>query len=489
MVALFFLVVVVIGLSQVMYFTPQPTDTDPGGEEKLKGEISQLKAENAGLKEENSGLKKANEKLGSANQDNARLSQKLKELEDTIALITHEDGKEGDEGDVEALHVQIQQLVSQNSNLTKQLQELAAIKEEMGIPPTMGPNGDEDLSTVITNYDNLVSLVKNFNTYGAIRNADKFTLEEGFIPIVIRVFNKHEYFGYALENYRKVKGIEKTMIIVSHDGIFPEMFKLVQNIDFCQVKQIIHPYSGHLLTNRFPGPDKNLPHHLDQYGNPRPFPHTALKHHFWWHLNFVWDQFLPHHKGDMVFMEEDHVATYDFYLTTKALAKIRDEKCKDCFNAKIHEHGHKGSDFHGVFLSHDMGNVGMVIPRRSWEQLRAAGKDFCSFDDYNWDWSVTNLVARRQINTLSLTASYPRAEHFGKCGTHAKSSVCSIAEEDRRHFEEINHALELANGGDWSEYTFNDRPVDGMPAQGRGWGGWAHPRDIEHCIAQIKQTT
>lgn len=474
MVALFFVVVIVIGLGQVMYFTPRPGNGDPGEEEMLRGEISQLKKENAGLKEE----RRTNE------QDTARLTQKLKELEDTIALITHSDeGEEGEEGKkVEALHTQIQQLVAQNSNLTKKLEELAALKAEMKVPV-------DDPSTVITNYDNLVSLVKDFNKYGAVRNADKFTLEEGFIPIVIRVFNKHEYFGFALEKYKKVKGIEKTMLIVSHDGIFPEMFKLVQQIDFCQVKQIIHPYSGHLLTNRFPGPDKNLPHHVDQYGNPRPFPHTALKHHFWWHLNFVWDQFLPNHKGDMVFMEEDHVATQDFYQTAKALAKIRDEKCKDCFNAKIHQHGHTGSDFHGVFLSHDMGNVGMVIPRRSWEQLRAAGEEFCKFDDYNWDWSVTNLVARRRINTLSLTASYPRAEHFGKCGTHAKSSSCSIADEERHHFEEIDSALQEGNGGDWSKYTYNEHPTDAMPGPGRGWGGWAHPRDHEHCIAQIKQGT
>lgn len=60
---------------------------------------------------------------------------------------------------------------------------------------------------VVTNKDTLLYLLDNFNTYGTIRNADKFTLEKDFIPIVIRVYNKYEYFGWALENYRKVKGI------------------------------------------------------------------------------------------------------------------------------------------------------------------------------------------------------------------------------------------------------------------------------------------
>lgn len=125
------------------------------------------------------------------------------------------------------------------------------------------------------------------------------------------------------------------------------------------------------------------------------------------------------------------------------------------------------------------------MPRRSWEDLRAAGEEFCKFDDYNWDWTISHLVYLQLIEPYSLTASYPRAEHFGKCGTHAKSGHCGIDQKDRDHFNEINRALEDANGGDWSKYTYNSSPSGNAPGATKGWGGWAHPMDHEHCIAQI----
>lgn len=47
------------------------------------------------------------------------------------------------------------------------------------------------------------------------------------------------------------------------------------------------------------------------------------------------------------------------------------------------------------------------------------------------------------IPQLSLTAAYPRAEHLGKCGTHSNSGECSINDEDKKHFEEVNEKLKV----------------------------------------------
>jgi len=50
-----------------------------------------------------------------------------------------------------------------------------------------------------------------------------------------------------------MEGIEETLLIVSHDGFFPEMDAIVKRIRFCQVKQIYAPFSPHLFPNSFPG--------------------------------------------------------------------------------------------------------------------------------------------------------------------------------------------------------------------------------------------
>lgn len=242
---MFFLVVVVIGVSQLMFTVPTtPPSIDTG-------EVTQLKAELHKLLEEN-------KQIGQLQEDNKHLKEKVHKMEDIVETMQSTTGNNDTTKDDK-----IKDLTSQKHNLTHVVEDLQkALKEAKAAQtqtskPIIIKEGEYESPPdfVITDYENLVSLVNNYNIYGAVRNADKFELEEGFIPIVIRVFNKHEYFGFALENYRNVKDIDKTMIIVSHDGIFPEMFKLVQGIDFCQVKQIIHPYSGHLLTNRFPGKD------------------------------------------------------------------------------------------------------------------------------------------------------------------------------------------------------------------------------------------
>eukprot|EP00026_Physarum_polycephalum_P007186 Phypoly_transcript_07243.p1 GENE.Phypoly_transcript_07243~~Phypoly_transcript_07243.p1 ORF type:complete len:494 (+),score=99.40 Phypoly_transcript_07243:183-1664(+) len=481
-ITLFIVIVLVVGIGQLAYLSPTKALANIRNENEI--EIVQLRLENSGLRE----------------QEQERKEQ-LEDLREAFTQITEE--KQLVQTQLNKLQEEKQQTDTQLSKIKEEKDLLQQKMEQLQTPDGDKKDGAQvDTSgldqkildmlnapkNVITNKDTLLYLLDNFNKYGAIRNEKKFTLDKDFIPIVIRVYNKHEYFGWALENYKKVQNINKTMMIISHDGIFPEMFKLVQSIDFCQVKQIIHPFSGHFLMNRFPGPDKSIPDHRDQYGNPRPFPHIALKHHFWWHLNYVWDQFLPDHPGDMVFMEEDHVPTTDYYPTIKALRAIRNEKCSDCFNAKIHQHGHSNPGIHDVYLTHELGNVGMIFSRERWIQLRGAGKEFCTFDDYNWDWTMGHLTAIKAIAPLSLTCAFPRAEHMGKCGTHESSGVCEITAEDKQHFNEVNEKLKV-DGGNWEHYNFNPNPIDGPKQRFNGWGGWAHPWDHEHCMNQIKKDT
>ncbi|GMI70916.1 N-acetylglucosaminyltransferase II [Hibiscus trionum] len=86
------------------------------------------------------------------------------------------------------------------------------------------------------------------------RNKDLYPkLAKDHINIVLYVHNRPQYLRVVVESLSKVVGINETLLIVSHDGYFEEMNKIVEGIKFCQVKQIFAPYSPHVFTDGFPG--------------------------------------------------------------------------------------------------------------------------------------------------------------------------------------------------------------------------------------------
>ncbi|KAM0929760.1 hypothetical protein ACQ4PT_001383 [Festuca glaucescens] len=86
------------------------------------------------------------------------------------------------------------------------------------------------------------------------RNADRFpSLPDGHLKIVLYVHNRPRYLRLVVDSLSRVDGIDEALLIVSHDGYFPEMDEIVKGITFCQVKQIFAPYSPHLFPDSFPG--------------------------------------------------------------------------------------------------------------------------------------------------------------------------------------------------------------------------------------------
>jgi len=107
---------------------------------------------------------------------------------------------------------------------------------------------------------------------------------------VLYVHNRPRYLRLVVDSLSRVEGIGEALLIVSHDGYFPEMDRIVQGIDFCQVKQIFAPYSPHLFPDTFPGvspgdcqskdnaKEKGCKGDPDQYGNHRSPRIVSLKH-------------------------------------------------------------------------------------------------------------------------------------------------------------------------------------------------------------------
>lgn len=73
--------------------------------------------------------------------------------------------------------------------------------------------------------------------------------------------------------------------------------------------------------------------------------------------------------------------------------------------------------------------MGLVFNKETWNRLMSkCYKEFCSYDDYNWDWSLQHVslkctAAHGPIKTLVVSA--PRVFHVGECGVHHKKKNCS----------------------------------------------------------------
>ena len=69
--------------------------------------------------------------------------------------------------------------------------------------------------------------------------------------------------------------------------------------------------------------------HPDRYGHYRTAAVTAIKHHWWWKINKVFDDLnvTANFNGTVFFMEEDHYISPDAVLVAQDLIHLKDRYC------------------------------------------------------------------------------------------------------------------------------------------------------------------
>ncbi|GBP41854.1 Alpha-1,6-mannosyl-glycoprotein 2-beta-N-acetylglucosaminyltransferase [Eumeta japonica] len=74
-------------------------------------------------------------------------------------------------------------------------------------------------------------------------------------------------------------------------------------------------------------------------------------------------------------------------------------------------------------------NMGMVFNRTVWSSIMRLQEQFCSYDDYNWDYSLLHLSQNRpgQEKFKVMLCKGPRVFHIGECGFHHKKSNCNAS--------------------------------------------------------------
>ncbi|GAB4859330.1 Alpha-1,6-mannosyl-glycoprotein 2-beta-N-acetylglucosaminyltransferase [Ancistrocladus abbreviatus] len=330
------------------------------------------------------------------------------------------------------------------------------------------------------------------------RNLDLYpSLAKDHIVIVLYVHNRPQYLKVVIDSLSHVEGINETLLLVSHDGYFKEMNEIVEGIRFCQVKQIFAPYSPHVFADSFPGVslkdckdkddpvEKNCEGNPDQYGNHRAPKIVSLKHHWWWMMNTVWDGMKEtrQHSGHVVFIEEDHFIFPNAYRNLQMLTNLKSDKCPDCYAANLAPCNIKSRGEGGEHLiAEKMGNVGYSFNRTVWRKIHKKAREFCYFDEYNWDitmWSTVFPSFGSPVYTLRGPRS--SAVHFGKCGLHqgqGKKHACidlgrvNIAREPEDEVQNIKP--------DWQVRVYTHQA--GYRAGFKGWGGWGDERDRQLCL-------
>ena len=343
--------------------------------------------------------------------------------------------------------------------------------------------------------------------FGSASNSKAHTVDNSNIPFVYLVYKRVDYLKKAIESLRKSDFPKSRVpIIISHDGRVPGITEYVESLktEF-KVIQLFHPHSCFEHQTSFPGNDTKLNEnfHGDSYGNPRSSWVTCCKHHFTWLLKTVFEEldlstavstaadgspadndYLKTTVDTFLFLEEDYVVAPTIYR-----AIINGQNMMNKF-----ENNTIGG-FFGVVLDPTHGNefpVKTTIDPQAWyaaafrsgpmtlsipmyQRIKTHATEYCRFDDYNWDWSLVHLQSQKCLPHTVLMPSRPLAKHIGVSGgMHYKGEAASDASFERLETKFFGTKLHK-----------NEAKVQRL-IHDRGFGGWAHPADQEHCMQLLR---
>lgn len=281
-------------------------------------------------------------------------------------------------------------------------------------------------------------------------NGDKFAASNGML-VAVQVHNRPQFFSILVESLRVAKDIDMIDLVISHDVWSKEMDDITKSIDFCRVHQIYFPLSANFYVGEYPADsatdcawnvarskqaDGNCTGWEDSYGHFREARIVNIKHHWWWKLNWIKQQFGRYNS--LTLLEEDHAVTPDFLHISAILSRFAAEQNAQMGNGKfittLGTYKFKMSQATDDWLSvvsasFDSGkhNMGMVLDKAVVEQITADdfAHTFCAYDDYNWDFSMFHTVLTRWKSLRVFYPLIPRVFHLGdNCGLHHKKGDC-----------------------------------------------------------------
>lgn len=343
--------------------------------------------------------------------------------------------------------------------------------------------------------------VYNANYRQCVLNVDRFPGDPRLV-LVIQVHNRPEYLKLLIQSLEKAAEVRSFFLIFSHDYFSEEINSIVQGITFCKVLQIYFPFSTQLYPNEFPGHDRrDCPRdiskddavktgclnaeHPDSYGHYREAFITQTKHHWWWKLHFVWERvhMMQGYTGFVIFLEEDNYLLPDVFHFYKSMEEFRKSSCPDCDMLALGNHNgfqdfsRLSSKVMTTAWMSTKHNIGMAISREMYYKLMGCNDDFCTYDDYNWDWTLQHLSGTCVSKPIKvLVAEGSRVMHTGDCGLHQKDNC-----RPEWAMQRVEEGLRMAKDGLFpSSLTLSSAEVAEHKAHVKN-GGWGDVRDHSLC--------
>ncbi|KDR14301.1 hypothetical protein L798_11892, partial [Zootermopsis nevadensis] len=125
-------------------------------------------------------------------------------------------------------------------------------------------------------------------------------------------------------------------------------------------------------------------------------------------------------------------------------------------------------------------NMGMAFNRSTWLDVRHCAEFFCTYDDYNWDWSLQHISQGCLNHKLyAMVMKGPRVFHIGECGVHHKKANC----ESTAVISKVQQVLKYASKHLYPNYlTLTVTNTNKKQKLRKGNGGWGDVRDHQLCI-------
>uniref|UniRef100_A0A914HCW3 Alpha-1,6-mannosyl-glycoprotein 2-beta-N-acetylglucosaminyltransferase n=1 Tax=Globodera rostochiensis TaxID=31243 RepID=A0A914HCW3_GLORO len=354
------------------------------------------------------------------------------------------------------------------------------------------------------NSEKAMDSIQFLNMHHEVFNTERFgqlNRDNVDFILIVQVHSRIDYLNYLVGSLSRAKGIERVLLIFSYDQNSDPINELIKSIDFCRVTQIFFPFNIQLFPNSYPGRDpSDCPEGIkksedlkcanaaypDTHGNFRLPKLAQIKHHWWWKANYAFDGIMPKYgleEKALILLEEDHIVAPDFLHSLKLIHKERKRVCPDCELICLGTYPKKFSNYEkdisklGIeFWYSSKFNMGMAIDRKLWKAVQNCSQFFCSYDDYNWDWTLLQLSVRCLPSKMRVVyTKAPRVLHIGDCGVHThRCKVDRAAHDALKLFERANssffpasmHVLEVGKR---------------MLKPSKPNGGWGDPRDIRLC--------
>nr|XP_053642457.1 alpha-1,6-mannosyl-glycoprotein 2-beta-N-acetylglucosaminyltransferase-like [Cherax quadricarinatus]XP_053642466.1 alpha-1,6-mannosyl-glycoprotein 2-beta-N-acetylglucosaminyltransferase-like [Cherax quadricarinatus]XP_053642477.1 alpha-1,6-mannosyl-glycoprotein 2-beta-N-acetylglucosaminyltransferase-like [Cherax quadricarinatus]XP_053642486.1 alpha-1,6-mannosyl-glycoprotein 2-beta-N-acetylglucosaminyltransferase-like [Cherax quadricarinatus] len=309
------------------------------------------------------------------------------------------------------------------------------------IAPNKGLSHEVDATEVSLAKDAIVMIKKQValaNEEQKVYNEERYgAVSSNTTILLVQVHNRLENLRYLVESMKKVRGIEETLVIFSHDFWDAAINDFVRNISTFRVMQIFFPFSIQLHPFSYPGRDPrdcswNVPrveemqclNHRwpDTYGHYREASFTQIKHHWWWKIHRVFEGVnvtRVNYTGTVVFLEEDHYLLPDLLHVLRLLQQHRASSCSSCQVLTLGNYNKLGLSVYRNFIERGdwwvtKHNLGFALDAAAWNTLSKCKKFFCTFDDYNWDWTLNNVVQTCASPRMSmLSARLTRVMHVG----------------------------------------------------------------------------